>query len=392
LVLFIFFYYGGGDTVNFYRDAYPMWQAFFDSPILGLRTVFISMGDFSPDLYPYMSRVYFYSAGDSDTFNVIRVAAFFSWFTFYTYSCIGLCFAWLSFTGMWKMYRVFYDMYPKLHRPLAWAVFFIPSVYFWGSGVMKDSICMGALGWLFYGFYFGLVKRKKFYINILIIVASMLVLYVYKRYILFSFFPAMFLWLFLQYRANIKNKFLKAVAFPVVLAIGLPVTFVILTRITQGDTKYSLENLGNTAKVSADWLKTVSTREQGSVYSLGELDGSLASTLRVAPQAVWLGLFQPYLWQARNPVMALSAFEATFFLLITLRILWESGFLGVYRVLLDHPITFFCLVVAVLLAFGSAIASSNYGTLVRYRIPMMPFYLGMLYILRYQTKGSVKLF
>ncbi|NJL15088.1 MAG: hypothetical protein HC913_20185 [Microscillaceae bacterium] len=43
-------------------------------------------------------------------------------------------------------------------------------------------------------------------------------------------------------------------------------------------------------------------------------------------------------------------------------------------------------------AGGVALASSNYGTMVRYRIPLQPFYLAMLYIIRYQLNNSTKLF
>lgn len=387
-----YFYYGGGDTVNFYNDTAPIFEAFLDNPYIALQIITAKIGEYPPELYPYVSRIYFYSAGDGDTFNVIRISGFLSFFTFNTYSCISLGFALLSFTGMWKMYRVFYDLYPQLHRPLAWAIFFIPSVYFWGSGLMKDSICMGALGWMLYGFYFGFIKRQQFYLNIFYFLFACFVLFVYKRYILFAGLVPMILWGFLQYRTNIKNKTIKAISLPILLAIGIPLSLFVLTKITEGDAKYSLENLGNTAKISADWLHTVGTREKGSAYTLGKLDGSLASTLQLAPQAIWLGLFQPHPWQARNIVMIISSFETTFLLLITLRILWISGFAAVYKLFLENPVTLFCLVFALLIAFGAAIASANYGSLVRYRIPMLPCYLAMLYILRFKTTGSIKLY
>lgn len=390
--LIYYFYYGGGDTVNFYNDTRPIFEAFLDNPYIALQIITAKVGEYPPELYPYVSRIYFYSAGDSDTFNVIRISGFLSFFTFNTYACISLGFALLSFTGMWKMYRVFYDLYPQIHRPLAWAIFFIPSVYFWGSGLMKDSICMGALGWMLYGFYFTFIKREKFYLNLFYFLLACFVLFIYKRYILFAGLVPMILWGFLQYRAKIKNTALRAASLPLLLAIGLPLSLWILSKVTEGDSKYSLETLGNTAKVSSEWLHTVGTREKGSAYTLGALDGTLTGPLRVAPQAIWLGLFQPHPWQARNIVMIISSFETSFLLIITLRILWGSGFFAIYKLLLAHPVTLFSLIFALLIAFGAAIGSSNYGSLVRYRIPMLPFYLAMLYMLRYQTKGSVNLF
>ncbi|TAE66157.1 MAG: hypothetical protein EAZ85_16065, partial [Bacteroidetes bacterium] len=370
-----YFYYGGGDTVNFYNDTLPIFEAFLDNPVLAFQIITIKVGEYPPELYSYLIRIFYYVEGDKDTFNVIRISAVLSIFTFNTYSCITLGFALLSFTGMWKMYRVFYDLYPHLHRPLAWSIFFIPSVYFWGSGLMKDSICIGALGWMMYGFYFGFVKREKIILHIFYVLFAAYLLYNFKRYILFAGSAPMILWGFLQYRTQIKNKLLRDISLPFLLAVGIPFGFFVLTKISEGDSKYSLENLGNTAKISSEWLHTVGTQQKGSAYSLGKLDGTLASTITLAPQAIWLGLFQPHPWQARNIVMIISSLETTFLLILTIKILLNSGFLAIYRLFLAHPVTLFCLALAVLMAFGAAIASANYGSLVRYRIPMLPFYL-----------------
>ena len=163
------FYYGGGDTYNFFKDSGVIWEAFITSPIIGLRIIFASVENYSPDLYTFTKDIYFFSEGDAQTFHVIRLSGFFDIFSFHTYSINAVFFAISSFTGMWAMYKVFYDLFPQIHRNLAIAIFFIPSVFFWGSGLMKDTIAMGALGWLFHGFYFGLIRRKKIVINLVIL-------------------------------------------------------------------------------------------------------------------------------------------------------------------------------------------------------------------------------
>ena len=57
--------------------------------------------------------------------------------------------------------RVFYDLYPHLHKPLAFAILFLPSMCFWSTGIMKDSLVIAGLGFYVYGIYFGLIKKKK---------------------------------------------------------------------------------------------------------------------------------------------------------------------------------------------------------------------------------------
>ncbi len=384
------FYYGYGDTLRFFDEGKIIFQAFMDSPYIGFRIITTSVQDYSPDIARYTLTMDTFTKGDANTYHVVRLISFFGIFTFNTYSSTALLFGLISFSGMWRMYLVFYNMFPQLHRPLAYAVFFIPSVYFWGSGISKDTLCIGALGWLFYCFYFGLIVRRKILYNIFGIIVFGLVLQSIKFYILAGFLVGAMLWIFLQYRSYIKSPALRALALPMVFVMAIPlIAFGLRNLVT--DNRYSLENVAATAKTTTDWLKYVSEKEGGSAYNLGENDGTLFGILRLSPAALWLGLFQPHPWQARNPVMVLSALEAFLFLFLTFRILYQVGIIKFYNLLLSEPITFYCLVFALIIAIASAITSANYGTMVRYRIPMMPFYLGMLYILRYKINGNVKL-
>ncbi|MEO1654454.1 MAG: hypothetical protein AAFU64_12985, partial [Bacteroidota bacterium] len=41
------FYYGGGDTFNFFRDSGIIWRAFLKSPYIGIRIIFAQVGDLS---------------------------------------------------------------------------------------------------------------------------------------------------------------------------------------------------------------------------------------------------------------------------------------------------------------------------------------------------------
>lgn len=387
------FYYKGGDTFNFYYDTYAIWDAFLNSPLLAFRIIFADVSDYSPDLYEYTRRIYFFSAGDEKTFNVIRLAGFFSFFTFNTYTLIAICFAVVSFTGVWALFRAFYHMYPALHRPFAFAIFYIPSVYFWGSGLMKDSITLGALGWAFYSFYFALICRKNIVRNLVILFFCAWIIQSIKIYIILCFLPAMLFWLFMQYRANIKNKALRIISFPFILAIAIPCAYFAMIQLTADNARFQLENIAATTQESAEWLETVSKLQGGSVYTLGEFDGTLTGMFQKFPRAVWLGLFQPHPWQAGlNPVRLLSSIEATLILILTLLTLYQVGLFHIYTLFLRKPVLIFMLVFCLIFAFGVALACNNYGTLVRYRIPQIPFFLAMLYIIRYELRKSVKLY
>ena len=381
------FYYHGGDTFNYFYDSKIIWEAFLEDPFAALRIIF-SDGKYHSDLNAYTQRIYFYP--DVHSFPVVRVAGFFGLFTFQTYTLIAIFFAACCFTGIWAMFRALYDLYPKMHRQLAIACFFIPSVFFWGSGLMKDTITLGALGWLFHGFYFGLIRHKSLVSNLLIILICVLVIQLVKAYILLCFLPAAFLWLFLHYRSLIKSRVVRFLTLPLVVLLTIPASIIAIGKITEENSRYKLDNIATTTQETAQWLLYVSNQQGGSAYSLGEFDGTMGNLVAKFPQAVFITLYRPFLWEARNPVMLLSAIEAAVFLFLTLRIFWEIKLIKLAGLFQQQSVLLFCLMFAVVFSFGVGVASYNFGTLVRYKIPMMPFFLSALYVIRSEASPKKK--
>ena len=153
-----------------------------------------------------------------------------------------------------------------------------------------------------------------------------------------------------------------------------------------------IEDISRTAEATARWLTYVSTREGGSGYSLGDFDYSTSGILRKTPAAIWVTLFRPYIWEAKNPVMLLSALESTIFLLVTLFVLFRVLARGRWRPLPGHPVIIFCFAFAISFAFAVGISTYNFGSLVRYKIPMMPFYVIGLFLLYHLSKRPRKVY
>jgi len=376
------FYYGGGDTFNFFHDSNLIWEAFLDDPFTGLELI-VADNQFHTGLYAYTSRMHFYV--DPYTYQVIRLSAFLGLFTFHTYTLIAILFAFISFTGVWALYKVFYDLYPHLHKQIALAVLFMPSVFFWGSGLMKDTVTLGALGWLFHAFYFGVIRRRSLAVNGAMVVLCILIIKAIKVYILLCFLPAAFLWIFLEYRARIKSQALRFISLPLVILMAVPLSYQAIVKVTEENKRYQLENITNTTQVTATWLQQVGTMQSGSVYSLGEFDGTWTGMLSKAPQAIFVTLYRPFLWESRNPVMLLSALEAAFFFFMTLKMLWRVKLKHLGSLIGGQPLVLFCLLFAITFSFAVGVSSYNFGTLVRYKIPMMPFFLVALYVMQGQA-------
>ena len=375
------FYYGGGDTFNYYYHSKIIHTAFDHSFSTGWKLLLDDGSGSSTDTAPYVAQMFWHQAGSKEYF-LSRIVAFLGLFCFNNYTVISLFFATISFSGIWAMYITFAKIRPHVYKQLALAVFYMPSMFFWGSGILKDTICMGALGWFFYAMYRGGIQRQSLLKCILIgLVAAYLILAI-KAYILLCFLPAALLWVFNETNARIKNSTLRLVARPLFLVLGGAMAVYAVTNLTKGDNQYDVDKIGERSKITSDYLYQTSLEQNGSGYSLGKLDGSIGGMVKLAPQAIGTTLFRPFIWETRNPVMLLSALEAGFFLFFTLRIFWRTGVVRTLGIIGKNPVLLLCFVFSLVFSASVGITSSNFGTLVRYRIPMIPFYLGGLYMLQ----------
>ena len=375
------FYYGGGDTYNYFFHTKIIYSAFGDSFSNGLKLLLDNGGSDDPATAKYVAQMYWHQPHSTE-YATVRIAAFFGLFCFNNYSVIALFFAATSFSGLWAMYVTFARIRPHVYKQLAWAIFYIPSMFFWGSGVMKDSLAVGALGWLFYALYRGAIQKRGILKAAAVGFLAAYALLSIKVYILLCFLPGALLWVFNENNALIKNQTVRVLAKPVFFVVGSLIAIYAATNLTKGDDKYDVDKIGERSKITADYLYETSVKQNGSAYTLGKQDGTISGMVKLAPQAIVTALFRPLIFEARNPIMLLSAIEAGFFLIFTLRIFWRTGVVATIKFVATTPVLVMCFVFSLIFAASVAINSSNFGTLVRYKIPMIPFYLGGLYILQ----------
>ena len=373
------YYYNGGDTTGYFRHATLIQQAFFDSFQAGMKLLLTSGGTYDPLTTKYTASMYWYQAGSSE-YLIVRIAAVLGLLCFNTYTVIALFFASLSFTGVWAMYMTFIKIRPQLYKELAIATLFVPSVFFWGSGLMKDSLCLGALGWVFYTFYKGTIQKRSLLTCAVLGFFFSYFLVLVKVYIMLCFLPAALLWIFNENSTRIKSPLVRILAKPVLFSIGAGLAFFAATNLTKGDDRYDVDKIGERSKIVSEYLYETSVKQNGSAYTLGEQDGTLGGMAKLVPQAIVVALYRPFLWEVRNPVMLLSSLEALIFFIFTLRIVIRSGLLKTLALIASTPSLTLCFLFALTFSGTVGVVSNNFGTLVRYKIPMIPFYLAGLYI------------
>jgi hypothetical protein len=382
------FYYHGGDTYMYHTHGSRLvWQAFIDSPEVGLKLLFsdgvYQNGVYQNGVYKYASHIYFFH--DPPSFAVVRIASVFDLLTFSAYSSTALLFAILSFSGMWMFFQTFYKQYPNSHQGLAFASFFIPSVFFWGSGILKDSVILACLGAATYQFYAIFFKRKIRLLNILILLIALFVIFSIRKFMLQAYLPAVIVWIFARNFRHIRSNILRIMLVPIVAAMVIGSAYYSVIKVGENDAKYSISKIAETAKTTAYDIRYWSGRDAGSGYSLGELDGTFGSMARLGPKAINVSLFRPYIWEANNLLMALSAMESTCLLVFTLYVVLKTRMKLLSA--LANSNALFAMVFSLSYAFAVGVSTFNFGTLVRYKIPLIPFYLvGLIVIYGYSNK------
>ena len=328
---------------------------------------------------------------EESNFMVTKMVAVFSFFTFGRFMAINLIFSMISYTGVWRLFRFFYEQYPNLHKQIAIAILFLPTFVFWSSGILKDPICSGALGWLTYSLYsiFYLKKNTVKYTIIAIVFGYFLV--VLKVYIIVSYIPFFIVFLILQNVNLIKNKLLK-IALVLSFFIGTILGFLQITNAMQKALgNFGGDDISKTVKnYQVNYENQAATSDSN--FSLGvEYDGSLSSLARIAPAAIVATLFRPYIWESKKLSTLLTSFESLAFMLFTIFVLVKVGIRKIIKTVVSKPIVMYSLLYSLMFALFVGATTLNFGSLVRYKIPAIPFYLlSMFFILYFNNKLKVK--
>lgn len=325
---------------------------------------------------------------DESNFMIIRLDALFSFITFGSYAVINLLFACLAFSGLWKLFKFFYEQYPKLHKQFAISILYFPTLAFWSAGLLKDTLCIAAIGWLTYAVYGLLYKRKSIVKNSIIIFISVYFLAVLKVYILLAYVPFFVLFIILKNVQGIKFKFFRYLLAPGLIALSIYAFSQILSTYNTELGAYAVEDLTSSISHLNEVIEQRSGREDAaSNFSLGAtFDGTFTGLIKIAPIAIGTTFFRPFLWEAHKVSQLMAAMESLVLMFFTLYVLFKSGVFTFIKLILTDPLIMYCFLFA--LVFGLFVGAStlNFGTLVRYKIPCLPFYSISLFLIYEKVK------
>lgn len=382
------YYYKGGDTIGYFESTCAFCNLlvsrtsdFFDvftssHSSSGMNTFDSHTG------YPWL-----YLYNEERTLFLIKLLTPIVFLSFKSYLLSTIVLACLCFVGVWEMFKMLVSYYPKYYKEIAIGIFFVPTVVFWGSGMLKDSVTLSTICWVITTFEKIFIKKVSIKKNIFLLLLFGYILISIKPYILMPAIPGLIIWVSYSRIHKIKNNFLRYSSIPFIITLSLVGGIFILSNLGDQLGKFSLDNIFETAVVTQDDLKR--DAYGGNSYDIGKIDPSISGFIEKAPAAIMAGLYRPYFWEANNVVMLITGTENFALIILTLILIIRLKIFGIFRLLFDNPILLFLFLYSIIFAFSLGISTSNFGALIRFKIAFLPFFASTLLIM-YKLIGEKK--
>lgn len=372
------FYYGGGDTINYFWSARAVSKLLLIQPGAALSMLFFDQttwdnwsyfNEFTgrPVLQMYLQH--------GDSWGAIKLSTPFLSLGFNLWLPAVLVLNIFLYRGIWKFFLLVHKFYPGNMKWNAICILFIPSVLFWSSGFMKDSFTLSSSLWMVTNIYYCFIERRKFFNNFLMLIVNAYIIVLIKPYVFVALIPPALIWISFLYVRTIKNKVFRTMATPAIVGVGMVIGMLVLKMFSSSLGTYGSTDtmLKKAVVVQQDLVR--GEQYGDNYYDIGEFDPSISGVLKKAPEAITAGLYRPFLWEARNPVMLISGLENFALLVFTLFIIFRVGVKAVYRVIAKEPLIIFSLIFTLIFSFSVGLATANFGALVRYKIIATPFFL-----------------
>jgi len=379
-LLYDFYYQREADTFFYFENARYLGEMLFSNSNAYWRMFFNMV---TPEnIYELGTLTYYPRFYDPAMYATHRFLSPFTILGLKNYYLTTLCLNTFLFVINWKIYRFFCSILDTNRLYIALAFLFFPSATFWSSGLVKDSFTF-TFSLLFFVNFYRLFFHKRFTFAILFqIYLSGYIVLALKPYILFALVISGFVWLGFANLYRVRNKVLRVLVLPITfITVGFIALYALNSLMSVVGGAYGdLDAMLNKAVAAQRDLKQ--EYYQGVSFDIGDYDPTIEGALSVMPAALLAGVYRPFIFEARSLVMLLSGLENFILLVLSLYIFIKIGIVRFFRALGKNHFLIFAFIYTISIAIGIGLSTSNFGALVRFKIPFLPFFLlALLYII-----------
>jgi len=362
LTLIYTYYYSDRSTSDIYKyfdDSKIMFDALKTKPIDFFKMLFGFDNDseyFDKTYYTNM-RFWFRSYDStmfSDSHIIIRFNALLRCISLGNIYVHNLFINFISILGLTALFKFFKPFFENRTKVLFYAIFLIPSVLFWGSGLLKESFILFGLGFLLLSIQQLFIQFKWYYLPLTAL--SFIFLLYTKFYVLVALMFPLLSYLF--YKKITPNKLIISYLIAIISLCCLA----FVAWVSKGFNPFDL-----IVSKHQEFFRFNVVYPSNSSFEMPYLI-DWWSVIKHTPTS-WTNTFvRPYLWESKSPFVLISSLENMLFIgLLILAILFPN------RKNANWYYVVFCLSFVVVLFTIIGLTVPIFGALVRYKVPGLPF-------------------
>lgn len=354
LGLLYFHYYNSGDTLLYHEAAHYLaesWSRIF------------------PDLIPVFGRAdkaaleIFPILGEPRSAFFIKILSVFYIVTSGSYWLASIYFSLFSFIGSWYLANAIIRYNPIAKTAAVVSFLYFPSFVFWSSGVLKESIAWGCLSLIMVFIIFYLQSRKlklwQLFLGIVLLYILWSIKYHYVAVLALCFFPVLVHKLF-------SPRLKRASSFYLFILGGL----IILIILMLSHPNFQPGRIMIVIQENHELVKQLS--EPGKSIQFIEIESPGLNFFVNLPVSLFGGLFMPLPWQGINILSKATGILNFIILLLFIGKLTTFSAKEMTQISSwKLSMAFYIIILAILLAY----TTPNFGTLERYKIGYIGFFI-----------------
>lgn len=366
------YYYTIGDTFTFFEYGQRLVSLLYQKPAEYFRFIILGNENVATELK--LSTVQFRSL------FFVKIVSALSLVSFNNYWITSSYFSIISFLGCWYLLSAVNKHFSNATFAAVVSFLLIPTFLFWSSGIIKESLAVGALCFIS-GIYIHLMKKEKLrWTQWVLIVVATIFLWNLKYYWAAIFFSCMVSgWLTL---VVVNARFSRLKPFDLITYAVMLVVIILLTSTLHPN--FYLNRILNVIVENNLAYNTFGLQSPFIHYQ--NLNAGWGSIILNSPWALFSCLFRPFIFEATSIFQFFVSIEnALLIILLVMNVKYlGEAYRSEHRILIISAVTYI-----VLLAIFLALSTPNFGTLSRYRVGFLPVFFFLL-LLKPASKGFGK--
>lgn len=354
-----FFYYRLGDTISYFADASRVADLITHDPAAYWN--FLVADEDAPlvvsGLMNQVPRALF----------MVKVTSLISFISANNYWVASLYFSLFAGLTAWLFFRTVVKAFPDAAPAAAVAVLFLPSVVFWGSGITKENVALGSLFVLASAFLKLMTGNRVAWFEWILAGVAFFLAWNLKYYWLAIFMPVVLTSLLIR---KVFQLFVKPVKDRILWLSWIFCFLLLVGAVSTVRPNFHFDHILHV--IAGNHQAFVQSSPPESIIHFYPLNPEWTDMVLNAPLALVSALFRPAVFDVHTVFQAFAAGENLFVLFVAVLALPAAG--KIFRS--PHKILFVSvLVYTFVLAIFLALSTPNLGTLVRYRVGFLPFFL-----------------